>query len=234
MQQSGEALGLPGGQGMEEDMAAGAVVPTGSFFKKKKKKNQRNLGRTRLRPPQWPATWAGRLRCCPLPPAAGPGLWFHFATVVSVSSWRERRTALGRQSRAGQVRGAPSAVPGAPGPRSGPQLAQLFSPQPSALRLGVKVKRARSDTNWEARLTCGPVPPEVRVALWVSGHSPSNTLKKSDGFPREPPPHPVGGAGRRPRQNRMWVTEVSQLGTLLVQSPPGWKVLKAAPSSRAL
>lgn len=38
MQQSGEALGLPGGQGMEEDMAAGAVVPTGSFFKKKKKK----------------------------------------------------------------------------------------------------------------------------------------------------------------------------------------------------
>lgn len=32
MQQSGEALGLPGRLGIEEDRAVGAVVPTGSFF----------------------------------------------------------------------------------------------------------------------------------------------------------------------------------------------------------
>lgn len=38
--------------------------------------------------------------------------------------------------------GAPSMVPGAPGPPSGPWLAQLFALQPSALRLWVKVKLA--------------------------------------------------------------------------------------------
>jgi hypothetical protein len=127
--------------------------------------------RTRLRarpPPPAVACHVGprRLRCCPLPPAAGPGLWFHFAMVVSVSSWRW--TELGRQRRAGQVRGAPSTVPGAPGPPSGPWLAQLFALQPSALRLGVKVKFALVALNGKDVSPEGPflLRPGSRRGCW--------------------------------------------------------------------
>lgn len=88
--------------GVGEDIAAGAVVPTGSL--KKKKKNHRSLGSapTRSGLPRGPASAV-------LSPPAGcrawaPGLWFHFAATVSVSSCGERRTRRDRAGTAGAER----------------------------------------------------------------------------------------------------------------------------------
>lgn len=117
---------------------------------KRKKKNQRSLGSgTRPRPPRWPATWARRLRRCPLPPAAGPGLRFHLLRWFQFQA-EERRDGLSWDDRpGGQDRcGAPRARP-----PSGPRLAQLFAPPPSAQRLGGQGQDARSGAEWESRLT---------------------------------------------------------------------------------
>lgn len=109
--------------------------------------------------------------------------------------------------------GAPSTVPGAPGPPSGPRLTQLFALQP----FYAKVRGSRSNSP-KVALNGKDVSPEGPFPLgsgslggcWDT-HLVTQLGSLKD-FPESPLPTQWEGAEQRHRQNRMWVTEVSQPG----------------------
>lgn len=109
--------------GVGEDMAAGAVVPTGSLKKKKKSPQFRQRPHS-----QWPATWAGVCGAVPSRGLQGLGSWalvsFH-CHGFSFKLWREKNQE--GQSWDSRCR-APARAPGPPG---GTRLASRARPHPT-------------------------------------------------------------------------------------------------------
>lgn len=132
--------------------------------------------------------------------------WFQFQAGDGEGA---RGTELGR--RRGQSR---CGAPGVPALRPARLLASAFT---------AKVEGSRSSSPRGAgrrRLSEGGLPFPLRP-----GHPPGDLSRKYGGLPESPLPTQQEGVGQPPRQNRMWVTQVSRPGTVLVRSPAGWQLL---------